>query len=112
MLRIEVDNIAEGQILAQPVIDRFGNVILNAGFVLSPAWRARLRMRQIDYVFIDDTDQAAAGDAPSEEDKFQAALEVAQRIDAMFAEHQNHEVMKYLADAAKRFHVKHTMGGS
>ena len=54
MKRINVDKIEEGQILVQPVMDGFGNVIMNTGFVLSAAWSTRLKTRNIEHVFVEE----------------------------------------------------------
>lgn len=112
MQRIHIDKIEDGLILAKPVLDNFGNVILNAGFVLNPAWTGRLKLRKIEYVFVEDSETETPKAAPTtREEKLKVAAEVSKLIDEMFSDVITDERMQYLAGAAKRFHLKRELEG-
>jgi len=88
-------------VLAQPVQDKRGVVILNEGFILTPAWSDRLKMRKVEYVFVHDTDQKKPED--SEGQKLLFAQDVAQSVDSMFQGTGENEIMVQLAKAAKKY---------
>jgi endo-alpha-1,4-polygalactosaminidase (GH114 family) len=83
MLRLSTDLLQPGMILAKPVIDDRGNVLLRQGVCLTEEYVAKLRRRGFSGVYIDDgdTDDVVIEDMISDEVRRSAQTTLARVFD-------------------------------
>lgn len=91
---------APGMKVARALTDDAGNLLLREGFELTAAWIERLKDRGVVTITVEAI--AAAPDT-LDEDTTVRRSRVENDIEQMFAEVQDNEVMRYLAQLAKKF---------
>ncbi len=89
-----------GSVLAAPVTDARGNVLVGEGRVLTMEWLARLKTRGVQRLSVESQSaapapEAGAASAPAQDPRLG-------RLDAMFAKHAGDELMTALAAAARQ----------
>ena len=89
-----------GAVLAAPVTDARGNVLVGEGRVLTEEWLARLRTRGVLRLSVESqaaqaTPETEASGVPEQDPRLE-------RLDAMFARHAGDELMTALAAAARQ----------
>jgi 2',3'-cyclic-nucleotide 2'-phosphodiesterase (5'-nucleotidase family) len=57
MKKINPDELEEGMVLAQPLVDSFGRVLLEKGEVLKELYVRKLKAWNIDELFVEDVEQ-------------------------------------------------------
>jgi hypothetical protein len=89
---IKLDEIAPGMVLAQPVLDARGNLIVPADTPLTAELADRLRARNIDSVTVKTEGQSSGGGNPEE---------VKARLDRVFSDVAGNELMDALRAAVE-----------
>jgi hypothetical protein len=97
---LPIDAVKPGAVLAVPVTDARGNVLVGEGRVLTEEWLARLRIRGVLRLSVESqaaqgAPEAGAAGAPVQDPRLE-------RLDAMFARHAGDELMIALAAAARQ----------
>ena len=95
---LSLDSVPPGAVLAAPVIDARGNVLVPEGRALTPEWIQRLKGRGVKKVTVHP-----GVASPSVSAFVQAAqTDRMARVDALFARHAQDPLMQALAAAAKQ----------
>ena len=99
---IKLDEIAPGMVLAQPVLDARGSLIVPADTPLTAELAERLRSRNIESVTVKTEDASSGGGDPEE---------VKARLDRAFADVAGNELMDALRAAVEAHLVGDSEGG-
>ena len=92
-----LESVPPGAVLAVPVTDARGNVLVPAGRALTPEWIQRLKGRGVLQVTVLPAAAPAAGSSVQGVQSDRMA-----RLDALFAPHAQDPLMQALAAAAKQ----------
>ena len=102
MKKINVDEIAEGMILAKEVHGRGGNVLLSKGLVLNGFLGRRLKNWDIAFVYIEGEDEGSL-----QEDKITVPPEEIRKIlEEKFGSRINNSIMKQIFAAVYQHKIQ------
>lgn len=102
MPRKVVEELGEGMITEEAVLDDLGNVVLREGIELTGRLIEGLKNRGVTSVSVAQSSGDAEESALSDEEKAQMRRQVDDKVERMFAGH-NSPLMSELAEAVKRF---------
>lgn len=101
MPRKAVEELGEGMITEEPVLDELGNVVLREGIELTGRLIDGLKNRRVASVSVAGA-QGSEESGMTEEEKMAMRRQAEEKVQRMFAGHKN-PLMAELAEATKRF---------
>jgi pyruvate/2-oxoacid:ferredoxin oxidoreductase beta subunit len=99
-----LDELSEGMITKEPVLDPLGNVVLREGVELTRKIITALKHRGITRIVVNKPDnQEEKHEGLTNEERERMCQQVEEKIDRLFAGHKDKKMLE-LAEAAKRYH--------
>jgi len=102
MVRLTLDNVGEGMVTEEAVLDDLGNVVLREGVELTRRMIDVLRHRGVAAVSVSGGPEGAGEASLTEEGKRRMRRQIDEKMDHVFAGHAA-PLMLELAEASKRF---------
>lgn len=119
MEKINLDQAEAGMVLAQPLYDSLGRVLLNEGETLSTDSISRLAKMKVRILRVrspaeekpqeKEREQDNADQTPQQTSADQVIAEINEKVDARFADVMSNELMAPIAELAKK-HLKAEAG--
>ena len=101
MKEIPINDAEDGVVLAKPVLDRNGNILLQEGNELTAISIERMKARGIDFLVVKDENDAEL----SPDEKERLSREIDSSLDEMFSDTMDSQIMVEIKSAASR-HLK------
>ena len=106
MKKLTPNELEEGMVLAQPIIDHFGRVLLESGDTLKELYISKLKQWRITEVFVVDPKEESEEtetEEPTPEEIVKKSKKVEETLEKRFAKRGANEYMKVIREAARQF---------